>query len=88
MTSSLEDVEPVYSAMFEFATAAVGGMLRLEIEFSKSVGTGDFEIGRKRWIRLDGSEAETGGLSTCPPLDLNLVALEGLVLLARPLELY
>lgn len=68
--------------MFEFAAVAADGLLRLEIEFSKASVNGDFEIGRKRWIRLEGAGVETGGLSTSPPLDLNLVALEGSVLLA------
>ncbi|KAI9881017.1 MAG: hypothetical protein M1830_008899 [Pleopsidium flavum] len=77
MTSSLEDVQPVYSAMFEFATGATDGVIRLEIEFSKASAEGDFDISRQRWIRLDGTDVETGGLSTSPPLDLNLVALEG-----------
>ena len=79
MTTSLEDVQPVFSAMFEIDTAAAEGLLRLEVEFSKVTASGDSEIARKRWIRLDGPNVESGSRGASPPLDLNVVALEGYV---------
>ena len=66
--------------MFEIENPATAGCFRLEVEFNKVPGGGDFEMGRKRWIRLEGSNVETGGLAISPPLDLNVVALEGSVL--------
>lgn len=80
ITSSLEDVQPVYSAMFEILNPAADGWFRLEVDFSKVPGGRDFEMGRKRWIRLEGLNVDTGGLAVSPPLDLNVVALEGWVL--------
>lgn len=80
VTSSLEDVQPVYSAMFEVKNPAAEGWIRLEIEFNKVPETLDFEKGRKRWVRLEGSTVDSGAMASSPPLDLNVVALEGSVL--------
>ncbi len=77
MISSLEDVQPVYSAMFDIFNTATDGLIRLEVDFSHGSASGDYEIGRKRWIRLDGSNLEPGVLASSQPLDLNVVALEG-----------
>lgn len=68
--------------MFEVVNPTAEGWFRLEVEFDEVPGGGDFEMGRRRWIRLEGANVETGGLASAPPLDLNIVALEGSVLSA------
>ena len=68
--------------MFEIRNPTAEGFFRLEVEFNRAPGGGDFEMGRKRWIRLEGANVETGGLASSPLLDLNVVALEGSVLSA------
>lgn len=66
--------------MFEVMNPAAEGWFRLEVDFNKVPGGRDFEVSRKRWIRLESLNVDTSGLATSPPLDLNVVALEGSVL--------
>ncbi|KAI9696531.1 MAG: hypothetical protein M1836_005550 [Candelina mexicana] len=67
LTSKLENVEPNYSARFQFLPVDDAGPLMLEVQFSRAPQTDEYEVAEKRWFR--------GPLKQLP-LDLNVLNLE------------
>ncbi|KAI9839915.1 MAG: hypothetical protein M1819_000107 [Sarea resinae] len=79
MCGALEEVRPIYSAMFEVASSDGMGHLRLEIEFRKSTKPGEFEVPLKKWFRINNSNGTNGMEKSgkiLMPLNLNFVDLE------------
>lgn len=64
---SLEEAEALYAVNFEFV-GENEGLLRLEAEFSKSPGSGLFEVYQKRWVNLQDKSGDKR-----PPLQIAVI---------------
>ena len=73
---TLEEVAPVYTAMFEFRHQDTGHV-RLEVGMTKGFGTdGHYEVSHKQWTRIEKpNQPRPGNDTASPPLEVFMVRL-------------
>lgn len=76
LVPALEDVAPVYTAMFEFRHQDTGNV-KLEVGMTKGFGPDShYELSHKQWTRIDKSDPTRLGCETAsPPLEVFMARL-------------
>lgn len=78
---TLENVAPVYTAVFEFRHRDTGNV-RLEVRMTKGFGTDShYELSHKQWTRIEKLEPTRPSDETAsPPLEVSMVRLHRCVI--------